>query len=132
MSYEGWELDFERLTPHITAALAYTGTPPTHRLEDVRRGLADGHYQLWPSHRSVLITSLHRYPSGVVVCNVFLAGGHLEEIRVLLPILESWAKSQGCARMTCTGRIGWARTFVTSEEGWIPALTFYSKELSHV
>lgn len=129
MIYAGWEDDFDRLSPQMQAALDQAG-PATHTLADIKRGIEESKYQMWPSHHSVLVTSIQRFPTGVMACNVFLAGGNLEEIRPMVPLLEQWAKEQGCTRMTCTGRHGWARTFITSEDGWIPALTLYSKELA--
>lgn len=119
--------ELQRLAPHLEAALAVGGG--THTLAHIEAGLATGEFQLWPAKDSVVVTQLTVAPTGRKTCHYFLAGGHLPELEPLAPIIEAWAKSQGCTTLTCIGRHGWARTFLTREAGWTPALTQYVKEL---
>ncbi len=121
------EVDFARVAGYLEDALGYTGG--THTLDDVRRGIADGSLQLWPAAESALVTELLRYPTGLKVVNFFLAGGNMAEVKRLYHIVIAWARTQGCTRATFTGRRGWERSFLTADEGWSPALTFYTKEL---
>lgn len=123
----GWELDFDRLTPHIAAALGYTGG--THTLENVRQKIADGLLQFWPAANSCLITELYDAPSGLRVLHFFLGAGTLEEIKPFYRIVLDWGRSQGCSIASFTGRAGWERTFLTKEDGWRPTATHFTKEM---
>lgn len=128
---DGWEVDFTRLAPQIEAAVAYTGSPPTHRLDHLREAIADERMQFWPARDSFVITELLTTPSGVRLVNFFLAGGTLATLHQILPVIEGWARSQGCVRAMCTGRRGWERSFLTRTEGWRPSMTLYEKELGN-
>lgn len=126
-NYQGWEADFERLAPYLGEALAYTGG--SHTLQDVRRRVSDGSFQLWPAASSVIITELFVAPTGQKYVNFFLAGGNLRELKLMHPIVCQWARTQGCTKATFAGRKGWERTFLTKEEGWKPQLVLYDKDL---
>ncbi|HET7111724.1 MAG TPA: hypothetical protein VFI41_12705 [Gemmatimonadales bacterium] len=110
----------------LQAALGYTGG--SHTLEDVRKELADGQLQLWPGPRSFILTRLGIHPSGQRVAHVFCMGGVPEELAVMRPVVEAWAKSQGCTRMTALGRRGWERHPLLGN-GWSPTMTWFEKEL---
>jgi len=58
----------------------------------------------------------------------FLAGGDLDELKLMRPHIESWGKENGCTRVTLAGRKGWARTFL-QDEGYAPKWHILSKEL---
>lgn len=124
----GWELDFGRLQGHITEALAYTGSAPTHRLGDIRDGIAEGRFQMWPGAHSIVITEVHQTPRKRVL-HFFLAGGSLLELKMLEPVIEEWGRMQGCTAATFTGRRGFERTFLTRERGWAADQVLFSKEL---
>lgn len=110
----------------LEAALGYTGG--SHTLADVRRELAEGKLQLWEAPRSFVLTRLHEHPTGKRDAHVFCAGGVPAEIHAMQPILEAWARSQGCTRMTALGRRGWERAPFLGE-GWSPTMTWFEKEL---
>lgn len=119
-------LDVSRYRPQIEAALVYADA--THAYDDVARMIAAGELQLWPGPASCIVTEIVRHPQKTL-CNVFLAGGTLREIRAMAPILYDWARSQGASYMTFTGRPGWARTFLTKDDGWSAPLSYYVKPL---
>lgn len=120
-------VEFDRLSPYISSALGYTGG--THTLDDVREMVADGRLQLWPSADSFILTEILQYPRQRIV-NLFLAGGSLENgSRDIYPVVMDWAREQGCSRATFAGRPGWARTFLTREEGWSAPLVLFERDL---
>lgn len=119
-----WD-EFERLTPHIVAALAYNGGEQT--LDDVRDGLASGDFQLWPGRDSVIVTDITETPRYKIL-NFFIGGGNLDELRQMVNPIEDWAKSQGVSRVCVFGRRGWARTFLTGM-GYEPRWVVMTKEL---
>ena len=104
-----WVTEFKRLETHIQAALDRSGN--THAITDIARGVADGIYQFWPGKDSFFITEVIEFPLKKI-CNAFLAGGSIQELEEMTPILEEWAKSVGCSRATLVGRKGWTRSFL--------------------
>lgn len=119
-------LDVARYRPQIEAALVYADA--THAYDDVARMIAAGELQLWPGPASCIVTELVRHPRKTL-CNIFLAGGNLRELRAMAPILYDWARAQGAEYMTFTGRPGWVRTFLTRDDGWSAPLSYYVKPL---
>lgn len=115
----------ERARKFLEPALEYAGG--THTYADVVRDLDTGKAQLWDTDRAALVTEILRFPQAKA-CHVFLAGGDLAEIERIRPILEAWAKQQGCTRMSLAGRPGWTKTFLR-EAGYSPAWTVMHKEL---
>lgn len=115
----------ERARGFIEPALEYT--QGTHTYADVVRDLDNGQFQLWDTDRAAIVTEILRYPRHRV-CHVFLAGGQLSEIERIAPIIEVWAKAQGCAKMSLAGRAGWTRSFLR-DRGYRPAWTVMNKEL---
>lgn len=111
--------------PHIEAALSYAGG--THTFEDVAGMVDDGRLQFWPGPRSVIVTEIIEYPRCRSL-HFFLAGGRLEELRLMLPPILAWGKRQGCTNATLTGRKGWTRSFLV-DEGWHDSLVLMTKEL---
>jgi len=119
------EEDLERLRHHVEAALEYSGG--THGIEDIAEGLKKGRFQLWPADDSVVVTEIIVYPR-LKNLHFFLAGGDLDELRLMRPLIESWAKSMGCTRVSLAGRQGWAKTFLR-DEGYKPKWFVLSKDL---
>ena len=120
---------FERLTPYIEEALEYADG--THTLDDVRQGIESGHLQLWPCPTSCIITQINIFPHQKEL-HFFLAGGNLDELRPVYPIIEEWGRSIGCTRATFIGRKGWERVFMREVEGWSAPLVYYTKDLQNV
>ncbi len=119
------EEDLERLRHHVEAALEYSGG--THGIEDIAEGLKKGRFQLWPADDSVVVTEIIVYPR-LKNLHFFLAGGDLDELRLMRPLIESWGKSMGCTRVSLAGREGWTKTFLR-DEGYKPKWFVLSKDL---
>ena len=119
------EEDFERLRHHVAAALEYSGG--THKIEDIAEGIRRGQFQLWPGKNSVVVTEIIVYPQ-LKDLHYFLAGGDLDELQLMRPIIESWGKEIGCSRVSLAGRKGWERTFLKGE-GYEPKWFILCKDL---
>ena len=119
------EEEFERLRHHVAAALEYSGG--THKVEDIAEGIRRGQFQLWPGKNSVVVTEIIVYPQ-LKDLHFFLAGGDLDELRLMRPIIESWGKEIGCSRVSLAGRKGWERTFLKGE-GYEPKWFILCKDL---
>ena len=120
--------DFEhlkRLRHHVEAALEYSGG--THNFDDVAEMVGDHRLQLWPASNSVVLTEIIVYPR-LKNLHYFLAGGDLDELSRMRPMIESWGKSIGCTRVTLAGRKGWAKTFL-KDEGYSPQWAVLAKDL---
>jgi hypothetical protein len=115
----------ERLRHHVEAALEYSGG--THNFEDITQMVEDHRLQLWPAKDSVVLTEIIVYPR-LKNLHYFLAGGDLDELSRMRPLIESWGKSLGCTRVTLAGRRGWAKTFL-KDEGYSPQWSVLAKEL---
>ena len=91
----------DRLRHHVEAALEYSGG--THNFDDVAE-MVEGHrLQLWPAKDSVVLTEIIVYPQ-LKNLHYFLAGGDLDELSRMRPLIESWGKSVGCTRVTLAAR----------------------------
>ena len=117
--------DFWRLAQYVKAALEYSAG--THTIEDVAQGVEGGRFQFWPGINSAVITEIIVYPR-LKNLHYFLAGGDLDELKIMRPYIESWGKQNGCTRVTLAGRKGWARTFL-ADEGYSQKWHILSKEL---
>jgi len=119
------EEDLQRLRHHVEAALEYSGG--THGIEDIAEGLKKGRFQLWPADNSVIVTEIIVYPR-LKNLHFFLAGGDLDELRLMQPLVESWGESMGCTRVSLAGRKGWEKTFL-KDRGYKPKWFVLSKDL---
>ena len=115
----------ERLRHHVEAALEYSGG--THNFDDIAEMVEKQQLQLWPAKDSVVLTEIIVYPR-LKNLHYFLAGGDLDELSRMRPMIESWGKSLGCTRVTLAGRRGWAKTFL-KDEGYSPQWSVMAKEL---
>ena len=115
----------DRLRHHVEAALEYSGG--THNFDDVAEMVKDHRLQLWPAKDSVVLTEIIVYPR-LKNLHYFLAGGDLDELSRMRPLIESWGKSIGCTRVTLAGRSGWSRTFL-KDEGYSPKWSVMAKDL---
>jgi hypothetical protein len=105
-----WILEFDRLSGHVQAALDRGGN--THTVQDVAAGLESGQFQMWTGDDSIIITEIVDFPRKRI-CNYFLAGGRLNELEPMVPVIEEWAKEErGCDGITLIGREGWSKTFL--------------------
>lgn len=86
-------------------------------------------YQLWPAANSAIITEIIVYPQ-LKDLHFFLVGGVMEELRQMRPVIEKWGVENKCARVSCAGRKGWARSFL-KDEGYNESWVVMSKELDN-
>jgi hypothetical protein len=87
----------------------------THTIEDIELGLAQCKYVFWPASKSAAITEIHEFPRAKHM-HIFLAGGDLDELRSMVPMWRSWARFNGCSKVTLVGRRGWERAL--KQQGW--------------
>lgn len=120
-----WE-QFERCRDWIRDALEYNMTGQT--LDDVKTGLAEGEYVLWPGENCAIVTEHFDGPRGKFT-NLFLAGGDLGELPVILQRIEDRAKQDGVRTITLYGRRGWERSFLR-DVGYRPLWTVMTKEIA--
>lgn len=95
-----------RVRPFLQPALDHGGN--THDYVHIVNGVLSGNLHLWPAENSALVTEFHNFPNKRYL-HVFLAGGDLEEIRLLDKDLEAFAKQCGCAGISLNGRPGWVK-----------------------
>lgn len=114
-----------RLRHHVDAALEYSGG--THHFEDIIDMVQCSKLQVWPSTESIVLTEIIVYPQ-LKNLHYFLAGGDLQELAKMRPMIETWGKSIGCTRVTLAGRRGWEKTFL-ADEGYKPQWFILSKVL---
>lgn len=117
--------ELNRCRQWIEDALEYSGG--THSFDDIAAGVLAKKFQLWPNHNSAVVTEIVVYPKTKNL-HFFLAGGNLDELKMMRPYIEQWGKSIGCTRVTLAGRKGWERTFL-KDEGYTPQWFVLSKEL---
>lgn len=110
----------------IERALVYAGG--SHTVDDVIEQCHRGEMQMWEGTQSVVVTQILTYPRLKELC-FFIAAGKMSEMQRLGPIIWAWGKEQGCTRAVFVGRPGWARSFLTLEQGWISKLAVFEKEL---
>lgn len=110
----------------IERALAFTGG--THTVDDVLEMVERGELQLWQGDDSIIVTQILTYPRLKELC-FFLAAGRMAGMKSMAPIILQWGRDQHCARAVFAGRPGWARTFLTQEDGWRNPMQVFEKEL---
>jgi hypothetical protein len=118
-------LSLEQARPLIEEGLTYTSG--THLFEDVVAMVSAGFLTFWSGPQSVVLTEILQSPRKKIF-NVWLVAGAMHELRAMYPLIEQWAKDQGCDLATFTGRPGWERSFLPKEEGWKTQLVVMTKE----
>lgn len=117
--------DLHRLRQQVESALEYSGG--THTFDDIAQAVSEKRFQVWPGIKSVVVTEIIVYPR-IKNLHYFLAGGDLDELKLMRPYIERWGKSLGCTRVTLAGRQGWAKTFLR-DEGYEPKWFILSKDI---
>lgn len=98
----------------LEAALVYSGFEQT--VDDVVAMVDAGEAQLWPGAHSVVVTQIDVQPQAKVL-HFFLAGGIMQELEAMTPIILEWGVAHGCTKARLVGRKGWARSFLM-DSGW--------------
>lgn len=102
--------------PMLQKAIDYSRGTTT--LEDCVRRVAAKEAQLWlvidtDQGNKVMaagVTSLQKFPTGVLICNIELFGGeHMHEWFEQKEEFEKWAKEEGCREVRLFARKGWAK-----------------------
>jgi len=117
--------DLHRLRQQVESALEYSGG--THTFDDIAQAVTENRFQVWPGINSVVVTEIIVYPR-IKNLHYFLAGGDLDELKLMRPYIERWGKSLGCTRVTLAGRKGWSKTFLR-DEGYEPKWFILSKDI---
>ena len=124
-SYGGEPMDEARICEQLQEAITFAGG--THDLvRDVFPLLRSGHAQWWCNGNGAVITEIRRYPNLAAV-NYWLVAGDMGDVLAMQPEIETWARGEGCAISTATGRRGWER--ILPEHGWRPRGTIFAKPL---
>lgn len=117
--------EFNRLAPVLERAVAYTGG--SHTIADIAEMVQDGRLQFWPALRSVVVTEIMQAPQTRSL-HIFLAAGDIQELEMMLPTMERFAKDNSCTSITMAGRPGWARSFL-KQRGFSPKYLVMAKDL---
>lgn len=125
MTAEEFEYEWERCQGWIIQALHEGGDPLT--IDDVRMQIENGEMEFWPAADSAIVTQLVGPARRDL--SIFLAGGSLDTLKNMLPTLEDFARHMGCTKVSIQGRLGWSRSFLTTEAGYKAIAIVLGKEL---
>lgn len=99
--------EWARCRHWIEDALAYDGG--LHTIEDIEGYIGQGQAHFWPGKESAVVTQFWNFPQKKAL-NYWLAGGDMDELlNEMQPVIEEWAKLQGCDMIVIAGRRGWER-----------------------
>ncbi len=104
-SKKDWELEFERLEPHIISALKHQDR---YNLIDIKEKIGQGLFHIWPGKDAFYISSFGEFPKYRIL-NLFLCGGNYKELEEMLKSIEQFAKQCECKYLYGGGRKGWLR-----------------------
>ena len=111
--YQAHQIPFiwDRVKPHIQKAL---NRGSNYTIKDIYEGLTNKTMQLWvwqgkPEIYGALVTTIQSKGDKTWCLFLVLGGTRMNEWIGLLPVIEDWARSQGCNEMRLYGRIGWAK-----------------------
>ena len=102
---------WEEVKGHVQRAL---DRGSNYTIHDIRVGLCTGKMQLWCSMNegeieAALVTTIQN-KGHLRWCLLLAAGGsNVDEWVQWLPIVEDWARKNGCDEMRIYGRHGWAK-----------------------
>lgn len=99
----------------------------THTREDIAAGLRDGRFQFWGDDVAAVITEIVATPRKRVL-HVFIVAGNFKSAMAHLPEVEQFARDNGCAAITTTGRKGFLRRLPAY--GFQPRYVAFTKELT--
>lgn len=81
-----------------------------YTIHDIYAGLLSGDMQLWAWDKdAALVTSIQNRDDKRWCLFIALGGENMDEWKEHLPIVEDWARSNGCEEMRIYGRRGWAK-----------------------
>lgn len=109
----------------LRKALAVAGD--TYTFEDILHEIEDGRMQSFAEGDSWVVTQVVDFPQKRFLEIVF-AIGNLDELKVIYPRLEAFARDNICDGMRAFGRPGWMRQFEIDKAGWVETTRTYVKE----
>lgn len=81
-----------------------------YTIDEILEGLVSKDMQLWTwGDEAAMVTSIQNKDDKRWCLLLALGGTNMEVWSVYLPILEEWAKSQGCQELRIYGRPGWKK-----------------------
>ena len=122
MIYETWK-KWHECRDLILPSLALMAT---HTEDDILVMLAQGKLKLWKGEKSAIVSQIIDEPQMRVLV-FFLAGGVVDELKMMAAEIEQYGIEQGCTMAEGTGRKGFASFFSDYSDGG----HHYYKELSH-
>lgn len=81
-----------------------------YTLDDIHKGLLLGEMQLWAwGDEAALVTAIQNREDKRWCLLLAIGGANMADWIQYLPIVEEWAKENGCDEMRLYGRMGWAK-----------------------
>jgi hypothetical protein len=111
-------LVWDRARPLIERALEHSFT---HTLGDIATGLISGEMTLWVcgDFEAAMVTQVLQDNMAKYCLLLTLSGDGFDEYKDLLPVIEQWAKDNGCSETRLYGRPGWSRKLKDFKTGYI-------------
>ncbi len=82
----------------------------SYTLDQVYEGLCNKNMQLWMWGEEAALVTTIQTKAGITFCLLLALGGaNLSAWFQYLPIVEAWAKDEGCEEVRVYGRLGWKR-----------------------
>lgn len=99
------------IEPHIRRGLE---RQTDYCAEDIKEGLLNKSMQVWcwqswNTIHAAMVTTIQNDAETKWCLLLCIGGDSMDEWKTRLPIVEEWAKENGCTEMRIYGRIGWAR-----------------------
>jgi len=116
--------DWPRCKAWIEAALEHADGAYT--IEDVEASIAAGDMALLSGPVCALVFEIMEFPR-LRALNIILAGGDLDQIKTLDPVLIDIARGHDCTRIYLSGRRGWLKALAPLGYGELSAVA--SKEI---
>ena len=100
---------WDQVSPLIQKAL---DEGSNYCLADIMEGLCNKSMQLWVYHdfKCAMVTAIKEQDGEKFCLFLTMGGDDMSGWLKYLPIIEEWAKIQGCSEMRIYGRHGWVRT----------------------
>tara|TARA_R100000149_G_scaffold66279_1_gene44139 strand:- start:587 stop:991 length:405 start_codon:yes stop_codon:yes gene_type:complete len=100
-----WEMQWEHCKPYIQKAVKYQDG---YTIEDIESKIRQGIFHLWPGKKSAMITEFVIFPQHRAL-NLLFCGGSFQELKEMLPYIESFARRAKVKRLYGGGRKGWLK-----------------------
>lgn len=126
VSSEHFDTVWARVSPWLQAALDEMECVDT--LDTVKAAIMDGRCHLLHCDTGAGVVLVDRFER-VKTLRIWLAGGKMDAMELLLPTAEALAASLGCERIAFQGRTGWQRSFL-QREGFVPVAVDMKKEIA--